>query len=66
MSSQRHMMPYHDAFELELFLDVNECTQGLLTCANNGTCVNTDGSAHCDCPDGWLDNCAIGQYRTIA
>ena len=32
--------------------DINEC---LITdyCSHQALCVNTDGAAYCNCPDGW-------------
>lgn len=47
-------------------LDVNECTT-YFPCLNNGTCVNNEGSYHCNCTLGWQgSDCEKGKkYNEI-
>ncbi|KAK7495637.1 hypothetical protein BaRGS_00013084 [Batillaria attramentaria] len=33
--------------------DIDECANGELTCPDKADCVNTAGSAHCECQDGF-------------
>ena len=48
------------------FLDVNECEQGLASCADR--CVNTVGSYSCACPLGYtgsIDDCVGMNTQTL-
>ena len=48
-----------------IFTDVNECDMD--PCANNGTCINNNGSYSCDCDDGWQGyTCTEGETKFFA
>lgn len=35
-------------------LDINECTSGIDVCPTVSTCINTNGSYHCKCNEGYF------------
>ena len=35
------------------YTDIDECSEGDHICANNSFCVNTPGSYHCHCNNGY-------------
>ena len=39
-----------------MYVDVNECDEGLVTCQANSHCVNTDGDYQCICDLGYFKN----------
>ncbi|KAF6016957.1 Ndg [Bugula neritina] len=40
-------------------VDINECTEQTDNCATNAECINTDGSFHCKCKDGYTGDGVI-------
>lgn len=38
---------------INVFTDIDECLHGTSTCSSNANCVNTQGSYHCQCADGY-------------
>ena len=44
-------------------IDIDECSM-MNTCANGGTCTNTQGSYNCACDSGWEgQDCSTGKDR---
>ena len=41
---------------LQLFSDVDECTNGTHNCHNNANCTNVNGSFSCNCNPGYKGN----------
>jgi hypothetical protein len=33
--------------------DIDECSEGIFSCHQNATCINTQGSYNCQCKDGY-------------
>lgn len=50
-----------EMYDFFFFQDIDECTMNN-PCKNNATCINTDGSYHCECEEGWRgQNCHTGE-----
>ena len=41
---------------INLYLDINECSQSPAVCHQNAICTNTKGSYSCQCAKGFLGN----------
>ena len=41
-------------------IDIDECAEGTLECDDNAVCINTPGSAACDCNDGYAGGGVLG------
>ena len=55
---------YLDLITFFIFIDKNECLTN--PCINNGTCINTDGSYTCICPQGWAGkDCGGGKFHHV-
>lgn len=49
---------------LYVFVDVNECLAE--PCANQGTCINSNGSYSCVCVEGWQGmHCDEGEFIDV-
>ena len=43
-------------WDVTLFVDIDECSQGLSACHPNSACVNIPGSYYCQCREGYHSN----------
>ncbi len=56
-------------YYFDLHVDIPECEEGLVSCADNATCSNTIGSYECFCDEGFSGdgfiNCNGTNYRML-
>ena len=54
-SCQKHLLHLEQVL-ITIYLDVNECETLVSPCADNATCIDTEGSYTCTCIDGFQGN----------